>query len=96
MSRKNKNKQASVENLDTTESAPVQEIEVSLEEAQIEQEPVEQLVDFDGWYALRRHQIPAQHHKEIIKADFKGRKVPVMGTITQFDEALAKYGIKVK
>jgi hypothetical protein len=54
------------------------------------------LVDFDGWYALRRHQIPAQHHKEIIKADFKGRKIPVMGTIAQFDEALAKYGIKVK
>lgn len=34
-------------------------------------------VDFESWHVLRRKDIPARHHKEIIRADFKARKVPV-------------------
>ncbi len=52
-------------------------------------------VDFDVWYALRKSKIPSNHHKEIIKADFKGRKVPAMATMAEFDEALKKYGVKL-
>ena len=32
-------------------------------------------VDFDTWYSLRKDSIPKHHHKEIIKADFKGRGI---------------------
>ncbi len=52
-------------------------------------------VDFDAWYASRGPKIPAHHHKEVIKADFKGRKVPKMATMAEFDEALKKYGIEL-
>lgn len=52
-------------------------------------------LDFHAWFSMRAAQIPPQHHKEIIKADFKGRKVPMMATIAEFDEALTKYGIKL-
>lgn len=52
-------------------------------------------LDFDAWFSMRTAQIPPQHHKEIIKADFKGRKVPMMATVAEFDEALTKYGIKL-
>lgn len=50
-------------------------------------------IDFDAWYALRQSKIPAHHHKEIIKADFVGRKVPLVATIAEFDMALKKYGL---
>lgn len=52
-------------------------------------------VEFDAWYAKRSSRIPALHKKEIIKADFKGRKVPMLATMTEFDEALKKYGVKL-
>lgn len=52
-------------------------------------------LDFDGWYAMRKHLIPALHKKEILKADFKARKVPALATIAEFDEALKKYGVKL-
>lgn len=51
------------------------------------------LVDFDAWYGVRSKQIPSQHRKEILKADFKGRKVPAMTTMAEFDLALKKYGV---
>ena len=50
-------------------------------------------IEFDTWYAMRSHLIPPHHLKEIIKADFKGRGVPSMATIAEFDEALRKYGV---
>lgn len=52
-------------------------------------------VDFDGWYGARASKIPGHHHKEIIKADFKGRKMPVMATMAEFDAALKKYGVSL-
>lgn len=52
-------------------------------------------LEFDGWWALRSAAIPAIHKKEIIKADFKGRKVSMVSTIAEFDEALKKYGVKL-
>ncbi|MEM4726481.1 MAG: hypothetical protein QXG63_06030 [Nitrososphaerales archaeon] len=57
--------------------------------------PEEPKVEFDAWYALRKSKIPSHHHKEIIKADFAGRKVPNMATMAEFDAALEQYGIKL-
>lgn len=57
--------------------------------------PEVHLVDFDGWYGARASRIPAHHHKEILRADFKGRKVPVMASMADFDEALKKYGVRL-
>lgn len=70
------------------------EIEQDIQET-LASAPEEHKVDFDAWYALRRDKIPAHHHKEIIKADFAGRKVPNFATIAEFDMALEKYGIKL-
>lgn len=55
----------------------------------------EELMDFEAWYALRESAIPTHHYKEIIKADFTARKVPVMATAEEFDNALKKYGVKL-
>jgi hypothetical protein len=52
-------------------------------------------VDFDAWFALRKNKIPAHHHKEIIKADFKGRGLGQLETMANFDAALKKYGLKL-
>lgn len=57
--------------------------------------PKEEFVDFETWYAAREGAIPGHHRKEILKADFKGRKVPNMATMAQFDDALREYGIKL-
>lgn len=57
--------------------------------------PTEEHVDFETWYAAREAAIPAHHHREILKADFAGRKVPAQATMTQFDAALEKYGVKL-
>jgi hypothetical protein len=50
-------------------------------------------VDFDAWFAMREPKIPSHHHKEIIKADFKGRGLGQHESLARFDEALKKYGI---
>lgn len=52
-------------------------------------------VDFDTWYGIRKALIPGMHYKEIIRADFKGRKLKEACTLKEFDEALLKYGIKL-
>jgi hypothetical protein len=57
--------------------------------------PVDEQIDFDGWYASREDAIPAQHRKEILLADFRARKVPMVARIKDFDEALRKYGVKL-
>ena len=80
MAKKNKNKQNS------------ESISNANEEMNVVEEPK---VEFDGWYAKRSGQIPAVHKKEILKADFKGRKVPMVATMAEFDEALKKYGVKL-
>ncbi len=58
----------------------------------LEQEGVEK-VDFDTWYALRKESIPKHHHKEVLKADFKGRGLSGDCSMETFDRALAAYGI---
>lgn len=52
-------------------------------------------VDFDAWFAMRSKQIGKQHHKEIIKADFKSRGLGQNESLEDFDEALRKYGVKL-
>lgn len=52
-------------------------------------------VDFNVWFAMREKKIPAQHLREIIWADFRGRGLSKKETVATFDEALAKYGIKL-
>jgi len=64
----------------------VQELE-SLKEESAE------LVTFEEWYNLRQTIIPTIHRKEIILADFKGRKVPDEAPMEVFDDALGKYGV---
>lgn len=53
------------------------------------------LVEFNVWFAMREKKIPAQHMREIIWADFKGRGLLPKETVATYDAALAKYGIKL-
>ena len=55
----------------------------------------ESKIDFDSWFAQRSAKIPAQHHREILKADFKARGVGEEATMAEYDNALNKYGIKL-
>lgn len=92
-----KNRQAKEMELDMAEQAmdeaPEQEAEVVAEEPRKRAEAPK--VQFDGWYAARAAAIPAVHKKEILKADFMGRKVPMVATMAEFDEALKKYGVQL-
>jgi hypothetical protein len=89
-----KNKQAKNMELDVVEQAMDEAPEeIVVEEPRKRAEAPK--VEFDGWYAARRHSIPAIHKKEILHADFKGRKVPMVATMAEFDEALKKYGVKL-
>lgn len=91
-----KNKQAKNMELDVVEQAmneAPEEKEAVVEQPRKRAEAPK--VEFDGWYAARRHSIPAIHKKEILQADFKGRKVPMVATMAEFDEALKKYGVKL-
>lgn len=56
----------------------------------------EELVDFDAWFASRAARIDTHHYKEIIMADMKARGVAMQNSLAKFDEALGKYGIKLK
>lgn len=60
-----------------------------------QEEPKEELLEFDSWWVMRRDSIPAMHSKEIVKADFRGRGLSQMETLEKFDWALEKYGIKL-
>lgn len=71
----------------------IEEIEAKPVPVEVPEVIEEHKLDFDGWYAGRASRIPAHHHKEIIRADFRGRKVPVMATMAEFDAALKKYGV---
>ena len=72
------------------EEAPEEIAEVVMEKPKRAEAPK---VQFDGWWAARASAIPAIHKKEIIKADFKGQKVPMVATMAEFDAALKKYGV---
>lgn len=92
-----KNRQAKEMELDIVEEAmdeaPEKEAEVVAEEPRKRAEAPK--VQFDGWYAARAAAIPAVHKKEILKADFIGRKVPMVATMAEFDEALKMYGVQL-
>jgi len=64
--------------------------------APVEAEIKEEVVSFDAWFASRKARIDLHHYKEIIIADMKARGVAMQNTMVKFDEALAKYGIKLK
>ena len=89
---KNKNRQRDMASDTSAEEAvdAVEAIEAAPQEEVAAEEP---LVDFDTWHAVRKHRIPGVHKKEILKADFQGRKVPMVATWQAFDEALKKYGV---
>jgi hypothetical protein len=77
-----------------TEQIPVIEpiMETSISTSPIVEEIP--LIEFDGWWAMRMNQIPTQHHKEIIKADFKAQGLSKKETVETYDAALRRYGIK--
>lgn len=53
-------------------------------------------VSFDEWYMMRSASIPKNHRKEVLKADFKGRGLGNKAELSRYDEALEKYGVKLK
>jgi len=69
----------------------LKEREVSVAEA-----PKPPKLDFDAWWAMKEKKIPKQHLKEIVLADFQARKLSLKETMQSYDEALMKYGIKLK
>ena len=62
---------------------------------QLESEPEMTTMEFDAWYAIRGVAIPAHHHREILKADFRARGVSRMATLEDYDKALLAYGVKL-
>ena len=81
------------------QAAPVAEPEVEeMQDSQVDMaEPVEMPevpeVDFETWWVLRSGRIPAHHHKEIVKADFKGRGLGHKASMAEYDAALKAYGL---
>lgn len=86
-----KKKSASKEKADL--KAAIKEMENKKREAIPVQK--EKLVSFDSWYHQRSHQIPRQHRKEVIQADFKSRGLGKKATMEEFDKALKLYGVKL-
>lgn len=91
-----KNKQAKM--MEQEAAAPAEEqaeAAPSVEQAPAHRRAERPKVQFDAWWAARSAMIPAVHKKEIIKADMMGRKVPMVATMAEFDEALKKYGVEL-
>lgn len=67
------------------------------EQAKAEPENLTPLIklDFNVWFAMREKQIPSQHLREILWADFKARGLTAKETLQTYDEALATYGVKL-
>ncbi len=53
-------------------------------------------IDFDAWWAMNEKKIPPQHLKEIVKADFRARGLSLKEPMQAYNEALGKYGLKLK
>ena len=53
-------------------------------------------ISFEEWYSMQEKNIPSHHHREILKADFKGQGIIGEATKDQFDMALKKYGVDLK
>jgi hypothetical protein len=73
------------------ESRPV--VIPAVQQAPVQQQP---LVSFDAWWAMMQKRMPAQHHKEVVLADFKARGLSINEPAAVFSKALALYGIKLK
>ena len=97
MGKKNKHQNLVDENIESSEiaQADVEQTEMAEAVQAIPKVAEATKVEFDGWWAARSGVIPAVHKKEIIKADFKGRKVSMVSTMADFDEALKQYGVKL-
>ena len=70
--------------------------EEALKKAKVAPAASEEEVSFDQWYMMRASSIPGIHRKEILKADFKGRGLGDKAAAEKYDEALEKYGVKLK
>jgi hypothetical protein len=62
--------------------------------AQVAPQPAK--VDFDAWWAMNEKKIPVQHRKEIIIADFRARGLSLKESLQSYNDALKKYGVKLK
>lgn len=92
MSRKNRKDRAMARQDEMAMATDPAELEAMEQEEAAEEA---ECIDFDGWWAARATKIPSQHHKEIIKADFRGRGLSTKETMEDFDAALKLYGIKL-
>jgi hypothetical protein len=83
---------------DRYKNASVEPIEPIKETTLVKEEPIvpkEEKISFDIWWMMNSAKIPKLHRKEVVKADFKGRKLTDMEYKSTFDEALVKYGVKL-
>lgn len=53
-------------------------------------------IAFDAWWAMNEKKIPVQHRKEIILADFGARGLGLKETAQSYNDALKRYGVKLK
>ena len=63
--------------------------------ARLQPEEQQIRVSFNEWHIMREPLIPAQHNKEILRADFIGQGLKGKATMQDFDRALARYGVKL-
>lgn len=70
-----------------------QQVEEAPQAPAVEEPPK---VDFDAWWATVQTKLAAHHHKEIVKADFRGRGLTSMETMKDYHNALAQYGVKLR
>jgi hypothetical protein len=54
------------------------------------------LVSFDMWWAMVQKNMPEQHRKEVVLADFRARGLRAHEPMSAFNKALALYGVKLK
>lgn len=59
-------------------------------------EEKDETISFDQWWMKRSKKIPQVHRKEVIRADFKGRKLSDKARMEEWDKALKAYGLDIK
>jgi hypothetical protein len=58
--------------------------------------PQQPSVSFDAWWAMVQKQMPRQHSKEVVLADFKARGMRMQEPVSAYNNALTLYGVKLK
>lgn len=58
--------------------------------------PANRDISYDEWYMMRSAAIPKVHRKEVLRADFKARGLGKKADLASYDEALEKYGVKLR